>query len=276
MYEDLVVEAIYNRGVDVYYLPRTVVNEDQILKDDIPSRFSDAYKIEVYLNNIDNFGGEGDLFRRFGVEIRDQAEFIMARKRWSQLIENQGNSLYSDNPIEGDLIYFPVSKSLFEIMHVEREIPFYQLSDLKVYRLKCELFEYSDEDFDTGVVEIDSIEQLGYELKVTLDPDSDGDGVFLTGSTINQTLSDGTIVSGEITDYDRSTQILSLAHITTSDGEYHPLQTGLTIEDSDTGATKIVRGVEEDLGDYDYQNDEFDSDVNWLVFDRSNPIGGPS
>ena len=140
LFEDLVIESLQMFGQDVYYLPREIVNKDKIFLDDVPSRFSDAYKVEMYIENTEGFEGEGDLFTKFGVELRDQATFIVSRKRWVQLV---GKRLEVANfrPREGDLIYLPMSESMFEIRRVETETPFYQLKDLPTFRLQCELFE---------------------------------------------------------------------------------------------------------------------------------------
>ena len=45
--------------------------------------------------------------------------------------------LQIDRPAEGDLIYFPLTDSLFEIKFVEHENPFYQLGSL--YSLRTSL-----------------------------------------------------------------------------------------------------------------------------------------
>ena len=276
LYEELVIEALAFFGQDVYYLPRKLVTEEKILGDEIPSRFSSAYKIEMYIETVEGFGGEGDLFQRFGIEIRDQATFVMARRRWRETIANFANDIGpQDEPGEGDLIYLPLSKSLFQIMRVEKEDPFYQLSNLPTYKLQCELFEYSDEELETGVADIDQIVTFGYELELQLDSDSDAAGVFLPGSTVNQTLSSGTILSGDISAYNKIAQKLSIVHMRASDGKYNLFTLGGTISDSDTGATKIIRGVNENLGDHGYMNKVFDSDVTWLNFDETNPFGGP-
>lgn len=275
LYEDLIIEALQIHGQDLYYLPRTIVNEDKIFGDDIPSKFSSAYVIEMYIEDVEGFGGEGDLFSRFGIEVRDQATFVVSKKRWVEAVSNADNEIDGDRPREGDLVYFPLSKSLFQIMHVEREDPFYQISQLPTYKLKCELFEYSDERLDTGIDAIDSVETLGYEVILTFDSDSDAADVFEKGSTILQTLSDGTVISAEITDYNRTTQKLYAAHVGSTDGDFHLFTEGSTVTDSDTSATKIIRGVSQDLGAHDYMNNDFDSDVNWLVFDENNPFGSP-
>lgn len=173
LYEDLVIESLKFYGQDVYYLPREIVNRDKIFLDDVPSRFSDSYKVEMYIENIEGFEGEGDLFSKFGVELRDQATFVVARRRWKKLIGDKLDS-YNFRPREGDLIYLPLSQSIFEIFKVETETPFYQLSQLPTFRLQCELFEYNDEDFDTDIVDIDAIEEEGaYEYKLVMRSPSD-------------------------------------------------------------------------------------------------------
>ena len=159
LYEDIIIESLKIYGQDVYYIPRDIVNEDKILGHDVPSRFNSSHKIEMYIENVEGFDGEGDLFTRFGVEIRDEATFVVARRRWEQQVKRYDNEISGDRPFEGDLIYLPLSNSLFQIMHVEHEQPFYQLSNLPVYRLRAQLFEYNDEDLDTGIDVIDAVER---------------------------------------------------------------------------------------------------------------------
>ena len=134
LYEDLLIESLKIYGQDVTYIPRTLVNNDRIMGEAIASSFDAAYNIEMYIENPEGFDGEGDLFAKFGVEIRDQATLIVSRYRWEQLIGIQNNLINADRPAEGDLIYLPLSNSLFEIAHVEHEQPFYQLSQWPTYR----------------------------------------------------------------------------------------------------------------------------------------------
>ena len=159
LYEDIVIESLKMYGQDVYYLPREIVNEDRVFGDDVPSKFSSSYKIEMYVENVEGFDGEGDLFTKFGVEIRDQATFVVARRRWTSTVGRVDNNINSIRPREGDLIYLPLSNSMFQIMAVEHEQPFYQISNLPVYKLRAELFEYNDEDFETEIDAIDDIER---------------------------------------------------------------------------------------------------------------------
>lgn len=193
LYENIVIESLKMFGQDVYYIPRDIVSEDRIFGDDIPSRFNSSYKVEMYIENVEGFDGEGDLFTKFGVEIRDQATFVVARKRWTDTVLRYDNEISGERPREGDLVYLPLSRSLFQIMQVEHEQPFYQLSNLAVYKLRCELFEYSSEDFDTGVLEIDDIQKLYdylYRIQFT---QTQGVGTpVLTGNTLSSiTLTNG-------------------------------------------------------------------------------------
>lgn len=168
LYENIVIESLKIYGQDVYYIPRDLVNEDTIFGDDAESSFNSAYKVEMYIDNIEGFDGEGDLFTRFGVEIRDEATFVVARRRWSQTVARYDNEIDGTRPFEGDLVYLPLSKSLFQITHVEHEMPFYQIGNLNVYKLRAQLFEYTGEDMDTGIAGIDSVEDGAYQYKVTV------------------------------------------------------------------------------------------------------------
>lgn len=274
LYEDLIIESIKMYGNEAYYLPRTIVSEDPILGDDIPSKFDEGWNIEVYIENVDGFAGEGDLFLKFGIEIRDQATFVVSRRRWRETKGYYTGVLEDGEPSEGDLIYLPMSKSLFQIMHIERESPFYQLGNLPVFKLECELFEYNSEQFDTGIEEIDDVETFGYQVNLGLDSDSDSTTIIV-GDTITQTLSGGTTVSAEVIKWNRQTQTLTAGHIATSDGDFHLFTVGGTIVSTDGGTSRIIRSVDEDFGDWKHQNDVFDSDVDYLDFSISNPFGSP-
>ena len=174
LYEDIVIESLKMYGQDVYYLPRDLVNEDTILGDDVPSRFNSSHKIEMYIENTEGFDGEGDLFTRFGVEIRDEATFVVSRRRWIQQVQRMDSEVTAVRPLEGDLIYLPLSNSLFQIMHVEHEQPFYQISNLPVYKMRAQLFEYNDEDLDTNIDVIDKIARdYAYKYALTLNTDRD-------------------------------------------------------------------------------------------------------
>ena len=273
LYEDITIEALEIYGQSVYYLPRTIVNEDTIFGDDIPSSFGSAYKISMYIENIEGFEGEGDLFTRFGVEIRDEATFIVARRRWDRLVKRFDPDISVPRPKEGDLIFLPLSNKLFEIMHVEHEQPFYQLSNLPTYKMRCQLFEYNDEDLDTGVQEIDTIERdYAYTYKLELAADAT---YIKIGDTATQTLGDGTIMTGEVSKYSDSDNMLHLIHVGASDGDYHEFVTSQTVTVNDSDFS-IISVVEDNKISANEQNDNFSTfSDDFLDFTEANPFGDP-
>ena len=147
----LTSEVIQIHGMDVFYLPRTLVKEDLIMGEDVLSKFSTAYEIEMYLKTTEGFGGEGDLVSKFGLDVRDEVIFTVHKDRFELATD-------LTKPLEGDLVYLPISKGLFEIKFVEHEQPFYQQSALPVYKLSCTKWEYASERIDTGITDIDTVE----------------------------------------------------------------------------------------------------------------------
>ena len=158
LYEDLVIEALQIFGHDVYYLPRKLVNKDQLFGEDPLSSFNDAYSIEMYMETVEGYEGEKELVTRFGLEIRDETTFVVARRRWLDLVGHDSNLITSVRPGEGDWIYMPNVRRLFEISFVDIDDPFYQIDNLPVYKLYCRTVEYSAERLDTGIDAIDDIE----------------------------------------------------------------------------------------------------------------------
>ena len=156
LYEDLIIECLQIYGFEVYYIPRTSFNEDRILVEDPLNYYENAYPIEMYLENTNGFEGEGDLLTRFGVELRDTASFVVSRRRWDKEVGSKGQTVLAARPAEGDVLYFPLTKSYFEIRKVEGDTPFYQLGKLYIFRMQCELMQFSSETFNTGVDEIDT------------------------------------------------------------------------------------------------------------------------
>lgn len=280
LFEDIVIESLKIYGQELYYLPRDLVAEDRILGDDPGSSFNSSYKIEMYIDNIEGFEGEGDLFTRFGVEIRDEATFVVARRRWEQTVGRYDNDITGERPREGDLIYIPLSKSLFEIRHVEHEQPFYQLGNLATYKCKATLFEYTGEDLDTGVAEIDDIEvENAYTYMLTLN-DSGQSGTFTVGENVTQTLASGVVMTGEVSRWSDSDNKLGLIHVNASDNKYGNFVTGIALTGASSSATGTPTLVAEEglikaSSTEKEQNTYFDSLVDFLDFSESNPFGDP-
>ena len=285
LYEDIVIEGLKIYGQDVYYLPRDLVNEDTILGDDPVSSFNSAYKVEMYIENTEGFDGEGDLFTRFGVEIRDEATFIVSRRRWEQTVKKFDIELTAVRPREGDVIFLPLSKSFFQISHVEHEQPFYQLSNLPVYKLRCQLFEYTGEDMDTGlditdqvtgkVESLDDLERK-YAYKYVLSLTSFTGNPFQVGEVITSPSGD-TTMRAEVAQFRDSSDKLSVIHAGADDGKYHTFVNGQTVTGLTTGSTGVISLVVEDnqLSENE-QNAAFSTGADFIDFSESNPFGDVS
>jgi hypothetical protein len=158
--EDLIIESLKIYGNEFTYIPRTLVSKDNILGEDRLSEFKSAFPIEMYFENVDSLDGQGAFIQKFGLMMEQSATLVVARRRWDQLVGRYGVTQLPNRPCEGDLIYFPLTKGLFEIKFVKHQDPFYQLGKLYVYKLQIELFQYASERIDTGIKEVDVFESL--------------------------------------------------------------------------------------------------------------------
>jgi len=231
-------------GHNCYYLPRTIVNEDTILGEAANSTFDDAYEVEMYLEGIEGFEGEGDLYSKFGVEVRDSATFIISRRTWERFVSLDVNLATGLRPNEGDLIYFPLSKSLFEIKFVEHENPFYQLGKLFVFKMSCDLFEYSGEKFDTEIEALDTSIELAQAaaLELTL-ADTPTLRDFVQGESVSQMVYPGILISGIVSSWSEDTNKLTVSSLKTTDtGDPATYNTFLTT--SIAGASADYIGME--------------------------------
>ena len=286
LYEDLVIESLKMYGQDVIYIPRQLISRDEIMNEDY-SKFTDGYTIEMYIETSEGFAGEGDLLGKFGVEIRDQATFVVSRKRWENLVGFYNNSINDTRPSEGDLVFLPLSKSLFEIRFVEHEQPFYQLNNLPTYKLECELFEYNNEELETGIREIDELqERFSYQLEFGM---NNGSGHFAPGETVRQNtgLLDSNnqpiYVTAEVVQFvvTASTGVLTLINEIGSDGTARKFKISQLAADIltgvDSGATWYFNQDADDQamkGDVFAQNKDFETDGDSIIdFSESNPFG---
>ena len=190
LYADLVTEAIHHRGHSVYYLDRTLVAEDTVLGEDALSKFNTQSLIEMYMEDSDGgFAGEREIMSQFGLQNLSEATFVVSKTKFQEktkqlqietatdstssgsiqlesgtisdsqisYILNETVATDADRPFEGDIIYHPTLKKLFEINFVDHDDPFHQLDSNPVYKLKCRLFDYGSEELSTGITEIDAI-----------------------------------------------------------------------------------------------------------------------
>lgn len=226
--ENMTVEHIRMFGQDMIYVPREMIKEDQLFGEGKWYKFKDAYPIEMYIESVNGFEGAGDLVSKFGLQVKDRITLIMAQKRFRDVVSAENSQI--KRPREGDLIFMPLSNSLFEINFVEHEQPFYVHGKNYVYKIICELFNYDHSKMDTGVTEIDAIEKERHSipklLYVTLIPGVTIYG-FYEGEKVNQyfeaqsmigAITGAALSTGTLVQYNGISGGTSSAYITTNDG----------------------------------------------------------
>jgi hypothetical protein len=154
--DELTIETIQATGRDMLYIPREFVNIDELFGEDSRNRFKNAYTIEMYIKNIYDFDGQNDVVSKFGINITNRVTLVVSKTRFKKVITTKQPEILF--PRSGDLIYFPLSESLFEINEVDAKDPFYQFGKLTTYTIFCELFTYNNETIETGWPDVDQIE----------------------------------------------------------------------------------------------------------------------
>ena len=298
LYRDLVTEAIQIYGHDVYYMDRTLVAEDTIMGEDTLSKFNSQHLIEMYMEDAQGgFAGERELITQFGLQNLSEATFVVAKDRF-QTMDSQvkiedgtdttggsilqesgtsdstekldGSSFYiiqdtatddGDRPQEGDAVYHPILKKLFEVNFVDHDEPFHQLDNNPVYKLRCRLFEYSSEALDTGIAEIDAIED-------SLSIDTLNHQITLEqSSAVNESIRlERFIDNGLVLDETDCDKIIG-ENDSTSVGEKLQLEDGSYVvqEDYIVGDMSTDKTAQNEL--FDEQDDTI------LDFSESNPFG---
>ena len=304
LYADLLVEAIQIHGHDVYYLDRTLVAEDTVLGEDSLSKFNTQAPIEMYMENSDGgYAGEQEVITQFGLENLSEATFVVSKVRFQEktkqiqiedgtdstssgsillesgsisesklegeifYIQNETDATDADRPLEGDAIYHPLLKKLFEINFVDHDDPFHQLDTNPVYKMRCRLFDYGSETLETGITDIDAIEDslsiASSDYQFTLEQ--------ATGTTINQDIridhatSDGSGLLLDETDSDNiigedETDLGGESILLETGGDEYLIQEDYIVGDMSTDKTA--------------QNELFETlDDTILDFSESNPFG---
>jgi hypothetical protein len=276
--EELTVEAIKIYGHEIFYIPRSLVTRDDLFGESRYSRFDTFKMIEMYMDTTTAFEG-GDTFTKFGFEIRDSVKFTVSRKRFKR-------ETAMDRPLEGDLLFLPMSKGLFEVKFVEHENPFYQLGKLYSFQLTCELFQYSEEEFDTGVPELDAInDETGFKVNLDLG-ELYGGGSFAEGDLVYQH-ADGSATGGtagasaravvySYEPYENPNRV-SLSNVV-----------GTWLSETEDGATAYIAKADnsvyapivskdDTMGILDEaKNDQIETESDTVFnFDESNPFGDP-
>ena len=262
----LVTEQIKMFGKDVYYIPRTLVDRDSVFEEDSLSAFNGAYLIEAYIEDATGFRGDGDMFSKFGVRISDQVTFIISRERFTAAVDDNAQLIVEGRPNEGDLIHLPMANKTFEIQFVEHEVPFYQLGKVHVWGLRCELFEYSDEDFNTGVAEIDAVE-VNFANAVSVNVADGGTGDFVAGEIVTGGSSN---VTSEVKSWNSATRQLIVFN---RSGTYAIPET-LTGNTSGAAWTSATYNTLNNMNSDTDQNFTLETQADAILdFTESNPFG---
>jgi hypothetical protein len=228
LFESMNIEQIKMFGQDMVYIPREMIKEDKLFGEGKWYKFNDPYTIEMYIESVNGFEGAGDLVSKFGLQIKDRITLIMAQKRFGEQITAYRQDI--KRPREGDLIFMPLSRSFFEINFVEHEVPFYVVGKNYTYKITCELFNYDHAKMQTGVSDIDVLEEerhwtpvLRYVTRIpgiTLYGFYEGETVKqyietpgTTGGITGSPLSSGTLIQ-----FDGVSGGVSTTYITTADG----------------------------------------------------------
>jgi hypothetical protein len=270
LYEDLIVQAIKIMGADIYYMPRDDWDDtDMIFGENIQSRFDRAYMMEMYIQTNKGWEGQGDFFSRFGLEIRDNSNFIVARRTFEKYVQ----VAEIPRPREGDLIFAPVFNKIFEIKFVEQHNKFYTRGYRQpyVYELRCEAYRYSHENIDTGNRIIDIIDDnTRYTIQIVT---TAGSGNYNIGETVYQGASvAAATASARVSNWMPANNTLQL---TTIKGDF---ASGNVIG-ANSGTTRAIANTDID-GDhtyYDHRDNKLLSDEANTILDRSetNPFGNP-
>ena len=264
--ENLIVETIEIYGQDIYYVPRTIVNKDTVFGEDSDTKFESAKPIRAYVNNVEGWEGQGELLSKFGVRIEDKTTFIFSREKFKEHVDDSTVLNVEGRPNEGDLIWFPVTKHLFSIKFVEAEKPFYQLGKGYVWECQCELFEYSDEEINTGITDLDAIE-TAFANAITVGLVAGGSGAFTAGETVTGGTSN---VTAEVKSFDADTRTLIVIN---RSGTFQVPETITGGTSSASWTTATYNTINNTNSEYDQNNDFETLDNDIIDFTESNPFG---
>ena len=266
LYQDLVDEQIKMFGTDIYYLPRTIL-KDNTLDDIVYNKYQDEFQVEMLLQNVEGFGDGAEFVSQFGVRITDEVVFRVSSRRWDEAVAANNPTLTVTNrPNEGDLLYFPLTKDLYEIKFVQQEIPFYQFGKLQFYTMTCELYQYGSDDISTGVAEIDQLETI-FSSAIALTMGVGGTGDFTVGEKVTGATSGS---EAEVKSWDNSTRIIQVINRTGT------FATGESLTGDSSSAVWVVSTfdtLQDTNSEYDDNRAIEDAADNIIDWSEGNPFG---
>ena len=275
--QDLVDEQIKLFGMDVFYLPRDLLI-DRALNDIILSRFKQHYMVEMMLLNTEGFGGAGAVsMSKFGLALTDEMTLAVSKRRWQSFVQTKIRLKVPSRPNEGDLIYVPMTKNTYEIKFVEREVPFYQLGKNYIYSLSCELMQNANTEFDTGIDELDNLDQESYGFWVTLN--TGGTGSYIEGEEVTQTYTPNEVsapvtVTATVADWQPLQRKVKLVYLKGTGN----IKTGVPLIGGDSGASWIpgdLSTLDIDVKNTRNSENKYYEDAGDLIIDftEGNPFG---
>ena len=252
-------------------MPRETLSQlDLIFGEDPTSAFERAYQFEMYIPGVNEFGGDQDFFSKFGIELRDDSSFLVAKNTFRRWVPES----VTNKPREGDLIFVPLWKKIFEIKFVEQDLLFFTAGkrDTYLYEMKCESYRYSNQKIETGVDEIDEIENmLAFTTRLTL---GSGSGNFYIGEAA---------YAG--TSYDNANAVFEISHWYSNTGTLDIINIAGPVSNVDnvvgvtSGAEYVISDVD-DMGNFiehdNKDNLEIQTQADVIMnFDENNPFGQP-
>lgn len=264
--QNLIDEQIKLFGSDVYYLPRKLFI-DKAISDIVYSEFKTQYMIEMLLINVEGFGSPSEFISKFGLRVTDEVTFVVSSNRWSQIFNNFADITAVDGrPNEGDLIYFPLTENVYEIKFVERLQPFYQLGKLYYYTMTAELYEAGDDKFETGIEDIDEIEEI-FAVSSNIQMSTTQTGEYTQGEIVTGSLSG---VNAEVSYWNRNDDVLVVINRT---GNFNPAEKLLGDQ---SGANRNIVSIDNlSIDNVEYADNKYieeDAD-DILDFEEKNPFG---
>mgnify|MGYP001398301409 FL=1 len=266
LYQDLADEQIKIFGTDIYYLPRTIL-KDNTLDDIVFNKYQDEFQVEMLLQNVEGFGDGAEFVSQFGVRITDEVVFRVSSRRWDEAVAANNPTLTTDGrPNEGDLLYFPLTKDLYEIKFVQQEIPFYQFGKLQFYTMTAELYQYGSDDISTGVAEIDQLETI-FSSAIALTMGVGGTGDFTVGEKVTGATSGS---EAEVKSWDSATRIIQVINRTGT------FATGESLTGDSSSAVWVVSTfdtLQDTNAEYDDNRVIEDAADNIIDWSEGNPFG---
>lgn len=264
LYDRMFVEAIEIKGMDLYYLPRTLVNPDYIFGEDAISEFNSFYNLPgLPIGGVTDWGGDQEVLTKFGLDIKNQLTVQFARTTFQTELAGANIKI----PRIGDLVFFPLDNAMMQIVMVEDERPWFILGTRFIFEIKLELFEFSHEIFNTGDVQLDAMyRSRTYTIELIL---ASGSGNYTVDEVVYQGASLGSCTArATVTSWNATTRALRVRKII---GEMHA---GTAIVGNTSTTSRTISSFStQSVGDAQDNTDAIQTAADLHIIDDNNPWG---